>query len=80
MHCVASNEDPERNKRSKAMKRTNKQRGKTTDARMFLDDAAVEDSDEDETVRDAEAVRYDAKDLERQNRFDLNAFEARLQK
>ena len=49
------------------------------DARAFIDDAAAEDSDEELDQRDAEAVRYDAKDLERQNRFDVNAFQERIE-
>ena len=49
------------------------------DARAFIDDAAAEDSDEELDPRDAEAVRYDAKDLERQNRFDVNAFQERIE-
>ena len=45
---------------------------------MFLDDAAQEDSDEELEARDAEAVRYDAKDLERQNKgLDINEMEQR---
>jgi hypothetical protein len=45
---------------------------------MFLDDAAQEDSDEELEARDAEAVRYDAKDLERQNKgINLNEMEQR---
>ena len=81
MYLIAFDEDPEerRNKKSKASKRTNKQRGgKVDDARKFLDDVAEEESDGDVELRDAEAVRYDAKDLERQNRFDLNQFEQRI--
>lgn len=49
------------------------------DARAFIDDVAAEDSDEELDQRDAEAVRYDAKDLERQNRFDVNAFQERIE-
>ena len=49
------------------------------DARAFIDDVASEVSDEELDQRDAEAVRYDAKDLERQNRFDVNAFQERIE-
>ena len=49
------------------------------DARAFIDDVAQEDSDEELDHRDAEAVRYDAKDLERQHKFDVNAFQERIE-
>ena len=49
------------------------------DARAFIDDVAQEDSDEELDHRDAEAVRYDAKDRERQHKFDVNAFQERIE-
>lgn len=49
------------------------------DARAFIDDVAQEDSDEELDHKDAEAVRYDAKDLERQHKFDVNAFQERIE-
>ena len=49
------------------------------DARAFIDDVAQEDSDEELDHRDAEAVRYDAKDLERQHKFDVNAYQERIE-